>query len=131
MGPRSYRQSGRPIMRSHQAEIDALIEQTAAEKGQAAFFSVVETASELTRARAALLRKRAAQLNALILKADAAFAEKVGTARSRYASLLRSLPWDFQVDQRDRELIAFCNELFGTDLGETIAWEIMCRGGIT
>jgi len=73
----------------------------------------------------------AAQLNALILKADASLAEKVGTARNRYASLLRGLPWDFQVERREHEFVVFCEELFGADAGEAVAWEIICRGGIT
>lgn len=73
----------------------------------------------------------AAQLNALILKADADLADKVGEAHSRYRMLLRSLPWDFQVDRRNHEFVVFCEELFGTDAGEAVAWEVICRGRVT
>lgn len=71
-----------------------------------------------------------AQLNALIRKADADLAEKVGTARNHYAMLLRRLPWDFQRDRRDHEMVVFCEELFGSDAGEAVAWDIMCRGNV-
>jgi predicted RNA methylase len=87
-------------------------------------------AAEADKARAEIIRRHAAELNALIRKADAAFVEKVGEARNERARLLRALPWDFQRERRDHEFIVFCEELFGTDLGEMIAWDIMQRGGV-
>lgn len=82
-------------------------------------------------ARAQILARHAAELNALIRKADAEFAEKVQRARNAYTRLLRSLPWDYQKDQRQHDFILFCEELIGEGVGEQMAWEIICRGGIT
>lgn len=82
-------------------------------------------------ARATILKRHAAELDALIRKADAAFADKVYSARCHYAMLLRRLPWDWQADARNHEMVVFCEELIGSGVGERMAWEVICRGGIT
>lgn len=80
-------------------------------------------------AKAEIIRRHAAELNALIRQADAAFALKVDDGRRQYAMLLRRLPWDYQADTRTHELIVFCEELIGEGVGEQLAWSIMCERG--
>lgn len=77
-------------------------------------------------ARAQILRRHAAELNVLIRRADEAFVLKVDDARNQYAVLLRRLPWDYQKEQRNHELVLHCEEQWG-DLGEMIAFRIICE----